>query len=140
LVQASRLLPPGHPVRVYIQGRVPEIRPLIVLGAIPTGRPRPKAAVKAERAWSAMVAALTIALIGDFSQAIPFDPFGLPDFDLHLGRALGLGVDAKSGAHVLSAQLPWTDGSLIGLLLLAAAIATTYARRPAGRRRRIVVD
>lgn len=140
MVLASRLLHRAHPVRIYIEGRVPEIRSLIILGSIPTGRPRSPRATRADRTWFLLVALVAACVIGDLSHAIALDPFGLPDINLHAHELLGLDVDNRTGPHLFNQPLPWRDGSLMTFGLLTASLATAYAWRPGGRRRRLIAD
>lgn len=128
---ASRLLPKGHPTRLFLAGRVPAIRETVLPATIPAGEKRSFVDSAIGPTHALLVLILFACVIGDFSASIPLDPFGLPDTHIYIGRLLGFHDDSRVGsAHIFSAVLPWRDGSLAGAALLVSAVAGVYYWRP----------
>lgn len=127
----TRALPEGHPVRVFMNGRVPQMREDLIPAVIPSSEPNAAVLARYRRLWLVAALALAGALIGDVSANIPFDLFGLPDTHLGIGSLLGFhGDDLVGTPHIFKTRLPWNDGSSAGTALLLTAFGTIYGMRP----------
>lgn len=128
---ASRLLPTGHPTRLFIAGRLPELRKTLLPATIASSRPPLVAELMQRQVWIVTLVVFALAVLGDVSAGIPFDPFGLPDAHLGIGPLLGFGDDSLLGtAHIFGLDLPWNNESPAGATLLVSVVACVVALWP----------
>lgn len=70
----ATLLPRNHPVRVFLSGRIPQLREELLPALVPASHPHAAALATCRRLWMASLLLLVAAVIGDLSAHI----FSLP--------------------------------------------------------------
>jgi hypothetical protein len=127
----TRALPAGHPARIYIAGRVIELREGLLPAVIPSSLPTQAELARRTRIWATAAVTFAATIIGDLSSRIPVDLYGLPDRHIGIGRLLGLDEDALSDTpHIFSVVLPYSQDGRIAGTLVGALLVLLYANRP----------
>lgn len=127
----TRALPAGHPARIYIEGRLADLRGTLLPAVIPSSLPSEAELARRARVWATAAVAFAVTIIGDISASIPLDPYGLPDRHIGIGRLLNLSDDPLADTtHILSFNLPYGQDGRIAGTLIGVLLVLLYANRP----------
>ena len=127
----TRALPSGHPARIYIEGRVADLRTTLLPAVIPSSLPTEAELARRARIWATATVVFAATIIGDLSERIPVDLYGLPDRSIGAGRLLGLGADPLvDTTHIFSLSLPYGQDGRIAGTLIGVLLVLLYANRP----------
>lgn len=127
----TRALPAGHPARIFVDARVPDLRTTLLPAVIPSSLPTQAELARRTRLWATATVTFAATIVGDVSSRIPIDLYGLPDRHIGVGRVLGLDDDTLSDTpHIFSVALPYAQDGRIAGTLVGVLLVLLYANRP----------